>query len=81
MATHLFDLLGKVDNLDEPIPPLNRRPVAYGLIISFLVSPRPQMSLSSLMRQTHSLFLVLKLRNHRLVHWRALLHVYGSASV
>lgn len=38
----VFDLLGQVDNLNEPVPALNQRAVAFGLLISFLVSrPRP----------------------------------------
>lgn len=41
-ASTIFDLLGQVDNLNEPVPALNQRPVAFGLLISFLVSrPRP----------------------------------------
>lgn len=37
-ASTIFDLLGQVDNLGEPVPALNQRPVAFGLLISFLVS-------------------------------------------
>ena len=37
-ASTVFDLLGQVVNLGEPVPPLNQRPVAFGLLISFLVS-------------------------------------------
>lgn len=40
-ASSVFDLLGQVDNLNEPVPALNQRPVAFGLLISFLVS-RPE---------------------------------------
>lgn len=36
-AASLEDLLGKVDNLHDPVPILNRRPVAYGLILFILV--------------------------------------------
>ncbi|KAG6361472.1 hypothetical protein INS49_009699 [Diaporthe citri] len=35
-ASSIFDLLGQVDNLSEPVPTLNQRPVAFGLLISFL---------------------------------------------
>lgn len=41
MAAQLFELLGKVDNLNDPIPPLNRRSLSYGLILVFLVSGLP----------------------------------------
>lgn len=34
----LSDLLGKVDNLHDPVPILNKRPVTYVLVIFFLVS-------------------------------------------
>lgn len=37
-ASTIFDLLGQADNLNEPVPVLNQRPVAFGLLISFLVS-------------------------------------------
>lgn len=33
----VYDLLGKVDNLDESEPVLNRKSTIYGLVISFLV--------------------------------------------
>lgn len=34
----LTDLLGRVDNSNEPIPILNRKPVVYGLVSTLLVS-------------------------------------------
>lgn len=34
----LSDLLGKVDNLNDPVPVLNKRSVAYGLVLFLLVS-------------------------------------------
>lgn len=37
-AESLADLLGKVDNLHDPVPILNKRPVAYGLVLFLLVS-------------------------------------------
>lgn len=46
-AASLEDLLGKVDNLHDPVPILNRRPVAYGLVLFLLVSVRCVMILSS----------------------------------
>ncbi|KAF3761577.1 hypothetical protein M406DRAFT_323931 [Cryphonectria parasitica EP155] len=33
----LYDLVGLAENLHEPEPPLNHRPVAFGLIISLMV--------------------------------------------
>ncbi|KAK2599417.1 hypothetical protein N8I77_011171 [Diaporthe amygdali] len=36
-ASSIFDLLGQVDNLSEPTPALNQRPLAFGLLISFLI--------------------------------------------
>lgn len=41
-ASSTFDLLGQVDNLTEPTPVLNQRPLAFGLLISFLVSRQRQ---------------------------------------
>ncbi len=38
----IFDLLGKVNNLDDPEPALNKPPVVLGLVISFLVSGEKQ---------------------------------------
>lgn len=37
VMSSVYDLLGKVDNLDEPEPVLGRHATAYGLVISLLV--------------------------------------------
>ena len=34
----VFDLIGKYDNLNDPVPTLNTRPAVYGIVITFLVS-------------------------------------------
>lgn len=34
----LADLLGRVDNLHDPVPVLNKRPAVYGLVLVLLVS-------------------------------------------
>ncbi len=43
----IFNLLGKVDNLQDPIPLLNERPAILGFTITFLVrrtTPPPDLS-------------------------------------
>jgi len=32
-----YDLLGKADNLHDPVPPLNHKPVILGFVISFMI--------------------------------------------
>lgn len=34
----LFQSIGTFDNLDEPTPFMNKKPVIYGFVITFLVS-------------------------------------------
>lgn len=38
MGASLFDSIGIVDNLDDPIPFFNRKPVLYTFVIICLVS-------------------------------------------
>lgn len=40
-AESLYDLLGRVDNLDDPVPPLDRPAVALTLTSVFLVRYHP----------------------------------------
>lgn len=35
----IYDLFNATNNLDDPIPPLNHKATAYGVVISTLVSP------------------------------------------
>lgn len=44
-AESIYDLLGRVDNLNDPIPPLDQPPVAITLISVFLVSYRLTVSI------------------------------------
>lgn len=37
-VSSIYELLGKVDNLNDPIPPLNKPRIAYSLVMLFLVS-------------------------------------------
>lgn len=39
MGASLFDSIGIIDNLDDPEPFLNKKPVIYGFILAFLVRP------------------------------------------
>lgn len=33
----IYSLFNATDNLDDPVPPLNHKSVAYGFVITFLV--------------------------------------------
>lgn len=37
--TSFTELIGKVDNLHDPVPAINTRPVMLAIVLTFLVSP------------------------------------------
>lgn len=76
-ASTIFDLLGQVDNLNEPVPTLNQRPVAFGLLISFLVSRKRPDQPAGTEPHHHSTGCVIYLRERTVIRPLSSLQVCG----
>lgn len=55
MGGTLFDLIGSVDNLDEPLPFFDKKSVIYGVVITCLVSSQRIFAPTTGMEKTEEL--------------------------